>query len=144
MKGRITATVKTIQHPDPQRAVDVLARIILREILKPEKEDLEEGYEALIAGEIEAKVNDVLTTLKPSLSWKKEGEKSMDTLPQVLTIKDVSQYLRRSTKTVRDRIKSGEIRSYKEGQAYRIRREWMLEYEARLVAARGAPSEPAT
>lgn len=54
-------------------------------------------------------------------------------LPPVLTIKDVAEYFQRSTKTIRRRIKSGELRSYKEGQEHRIRREWLLEYEHRLM-----------
>lgn len=54
-------------------------------------------------------------------------------LPPVLTIKDVANYLQRSTKTIRNRIKSGKIQSYKEGQEHRIRREWIYEYEQSLI-----------
>ncbi|MCY9733122.1 helix-turn-helix domain-containing protein [Paenibacillus alvei] len=54
-------------------------------------------------------------------------------LPPVLTIKAVAEYFQRSTKTIRRRIKSGELRSYKEGQEHRIRREWLLEYEEQLI-----------
>ncbi|APB77435.2 DNA-binding protein [Paenibacillus polymyxa] len=54
-------------------------------------------------------------------------------LRPVLTIKDAASYLQRSTKTIRNRIKAGEIRSYKEGQEHRIRREWLLEYEQSLI-----------
>ncbi|BFH70646.1 hypothetical protein J27TS7_57600 [Paenibacillus dendritiformis] len=54
-------------------------------------------------------------------------------LPPVLTVKDVAEYLRRSTKTIRRRIDSGEIRSYREGREHRIRREWLLEYEQQLM-----------
>lgn len=34
----IRVTVKLIPHPDPQRAIDVLARLVLNEILQQEKE----------------------------------------------------------------------------------------------------------
>ncbi|EJW19193.1 helix-turn-helix domain-containing protein [Paenibacillus alvei] len=61
------------------------------------------------------------------------NELQIITLPPVLTIKDAAEYFQRSTKTIRRRIKSGEIRSYKEGQEHRIRREWLLEYEQRLM-----------
>ncbi|MCY9761612.1 helix-turn-helix domain-containing protein [Paenibacillus alvei] len=54
-------------------------------------------------------------------------------LPLVLTIKDAAEYFQRSTKTIRRRIKSGELRSYKEGQEHRIRREWLLDYERQLI-----------
>lgn len=62
-----------------------------------------------------------------------EPTSSKASLPPVLTIKDVAAYLQRCTKTIRNRIKSGELRSYKEGQEHRIRREWLLEYEQRLM-----------
>src|SRR5690349_10429478 len=55
-------------------------------------------------------------------------------LPAILTIKDAASYLRRCTKTIRNRIKSGELKSFREGQEHRIRREWLLEYEASLVS----------
>ncbi|MFB0840990.1 helix-turn-helix domain-containing protein [Paenibacillus oleatilyticus] len=54
-------------------------------------------------------------------------------LPPVLTIKDAATYLQRSTRTIRRRIQAGEIRTYREGQEHRIRREWLLEYEERLI-----------
>lgn len=57
----------------------------------------------------------------------------IDSLPRVLTIKETAEYLRRSPMTIYRRIKSGELRSYKEGQEHRIRREWLLEYEQQLI-----------
>lgn len=54
-------------------------------------------------------------------------------LPPVLTIQDAATYFKRCTKTIRNRIKSGDIKSYKEGQEYRIRREWIHEYEQSLI-----------
>lgn len=54
-------------------------------------------------------------------------------LPPILTVSDVARHLRRSTKTIYRRIHSGELRSYKEGHDHRIRREWVLEYERRLM-----------
>lgn len=60
-----------------------------------------------------------------------------ENLPPVLTIKQVATYFSRSTKTIRNRIKSGELRSYREGQEYRFRREWILEYEQSLIMKGG-------
>ncbi|MGG6478249.1 hypothetical protein ABHN03_13635 [Paenibacillus sp. NRS-1775] len=36
--AQISATVKTIPHPDPQRLVDLWARIVLKELLRREQE----------------------------------------------------------------------------------------------------------
>jgi len=36
MKAEINTTVKFVPHPDPQRLVDVWARLILKEILRQE------------------------------------------------------------------------------------------------------------
>lgn len=55
-------------------------------------------------------------------------------LPPVLKLKDVAAYFQRSTWTIRRRTKNGDIRSYKEGQEYRFRREWVLEYEQECIA----------
>lgn len=63
---------------------------------------------------------------------------SANGLPQVMTIKDAAHYLRRCTKTVRTRIKSGQIRSYREGNQFRIRREWLLEYESSLIESKSS------
>lgn len=55
-------------------------------------------------------------------------------LPNVLTLQEVADHLRRSTDTVRRRIKSGKLKAYLEGpHGYRIRREWLLDYEASLT-----------
>lgn len=66
-----------------------------------------------------------------------KSEMNVD-LPPVLTLKDAAAYLQRCTKTVRTRIKSGEIKSYKEGQAHRIKKEWILEYEQSLIKQGGS------
>ncbi|MDH6675771.1 excisionase family DNA binding protein [Paenibacillus sp. LBL] len=55
-------------------------------------------------------------------------------LPAILTIQEAATHLRRCTKTVRNRIKAGKLRSFKEGQEHRIRREWLLEYEESLIS----------
>ncbi|BFH16539.1 helix-turn-helix domain-containing protein [Paenibacillus melissococcoides] len=55
-------------------------------------------------------------------------------LPPVLKLKDVAAYFQRSTWTIRRRTKNGDIRFYKEGQEYRYRREWVLEYEQQLIS----------
>lgn len=38
MTAKIKVTIETVPHPDPKRAVDVMARIILNDILKQEEE----------------------------------------------------------------------------------------------------------
>ncbi|WP_254639638.1 helix-turn-helix domain-containing protein [Cohnella sp. GbtcB17] len=50
-----------------------------------------------------------------------------------MTVKEVAHYLRRCTKTILTRLESRDLRGYKEGRKWRIRREWLLEYEQRLI-----------
>lgn len=38
-KGVINVTVKTVPHPDPHQAIDVFARIIVKEILGQEQKE---------------------------------------------------------------------------------------------------------
>ncbi|TNJ68189.1 helix-turn-helix domain-containing protein [Paenibacillus hemerocallicola] len=67
--------------------------------------------------------------------------RAVDQLPLVLTLKDAAEYLQYSVMTIRRRVWSGRIRSYREGQEHRIRREWLLEYEASLIAASQSSKE---
>lgn len=39
MKTNISATVKFVPHPDPQRAIDVMAKLVLKELLRLEAEE---------------------------------------------------------------------------------------------------------
>lgn len=43
MKAEIKTTVKMIPHPEPQRLVDMWARIVVNEIFRQEAEGTEEG-----------------------------------------------------------------------------------------------------
>lgn len=53
-------------------------------------------------------------------------------LPPTLKIDQAAEYLGVSVNTMRRRIKSGAIKSYKDGHLRRIRREALLEYVNRL------------
>ncbi|MDH6670221.1 excisionase family DNA binding protein [Paenibacillus sp. LBL] len=56
-------------------------------------------------------------------------------LPPVCKIADVMDYFQLSRTTIYRLIKSGKIKSYKYGNKPRIKREWVLEYEAELVGS---------
>jgi excisionase family DNA binding protein len=56
-------------------------------------------------------------------------------LPPVCKIADVMDYFQLSRTTIHRLIKSGKIKSYKYGNKPRIKREWVLEYEAELVGS---------
>jgi excisionase family DNA binding protein len=55
-----------------------------------------------------------------------------------LDVKDVADYLKISVWTVKNRLRAGELKGYKQGIYWRIKREWLLEYEASLIAASAA------
>lgn len=54
-------------------------------------------------------------------------------LRPTLDVKAVADYLNVSTITVKRRIKDGKLRAYKDGGYWKIKREWLLEYEERLI-----------
>lgn len=56
-------------------------------------------------------------------------------LPPVCKIADVMDYFQLSRTTIYRLIKSGKIKSYKYGNKPRIKREWVLEYEAELMCS---------
>lgn len=39
MKAQINVTVRTVPHPDPDRLIDMWARIVLKELLRRETEE---------------------------------------------------------------------------------------------------------
>ncbi|MDX2330391.1 hypothetical protein GOL43_33465 [Sinorhizobium medicae] len=45
------------------------------------------------------------------------------------------EYFQVSESTVRREMKSGKLKSYKQGQQRRTTLEWVLEYEAELIAS---------
>lgn len=54
-------------------------------------------------------------------------------LPPVCKITDVMDYFQISRSSVYRLMKSGELKSYKHGNKPRIKREWIMEYEAKLI-----------
>jgi excisionase family DNA binding protein len=54
-------------------------------------------------------------------------------MPKILTVKQVADYLKVSKPTVDRRISSGELQSYKNGRLRRIKLEDLLIYEAKLI-----------
>lgn len=56
-------------------------------------------------------------------------------LPPVCKISDVMDYFQLSRTTIYRLMKSGKIKSYKFGNKPRIKREWVLEYEAELMGS---------
>lgn len=55
-------------------------------------------------------------------------------LPPVCKITDVMDYFQLSRTTIYRLLKTGEIKSYNYGNKPRIKREWVLEYEEKLIA----------
>lgn len=58
----------------------------------------------------------------------------VDMLPPILTVDDVAQRHRKSMWTILRRIHDKKLKAYKDGGEWRIRREWLLEYERSLMA----------
>ncbi|MEK3950925.1 helix-turn-helix domain-containing protein [Paenibacillus sp. FSL H7-0703] len=54
-------------------------------------------------------------------------------LKPTLDVIDAAEYLKVSKYTVINRIKQGKLKAYKQGGRWRIRREWLLEYENDLL-----------
>lgn len=54
-------------------------------------------------------------------------------LRPTLDVVDAADYLNVSKYTVINRIKAGKLRAYKQGIHWKIKREWLLEYEASLI-----------
>lgn len=59
-------------------------------------------------------------------------EQTTDLRP-TLDVVDAADYLNVSKYTVINRIKAGKLRAYKQGIRWKIKREWLLEYEASLI-----------
>ena len=54
-------------------------------------------------------------------------------LQPTLDVKDVATHLKVSVWTVKNRLRAGQLKGYKQGIYWRIKREWLLEYEASLI-----------
>ncbi|MGN7760489.1 helix-turn-helix domain-containing protein [Paenibacillus sp. 22594] len=53
-------------------------------------------------------------------------------LKPTIDVLDAADYLNISKYTVINRIKAGELKAYKQGKHWKIKREWLLEYEEGL------------
>ncbi|MEK3788783.1 helix-turn-helix domain-containing protein [Paenibacillus sp. FSL K6-1230] len=54
-------------------------------------------------------------------------------LRPTLDVIDAAEYLNVSKYTVINRIKEGKLKAYKQGRGWRIKSEWLLEYEQQLI-----------
>ncbi|WP_342480092.1 helix-turn-helix domain-containing protein [Paenibacillus sp. FSL L8-0340] len=57
----------------------------------------------------------------------------IEELKPTIDVLDAADYLNISKYTVINRIKAGELKAYKQGRCWRIKREWLLEYEGGLL-----------
>jgi excisionase family DNA binding protein len=55
-------------------------------------------------------------------------------LPPTLNVKDVMGYFNTSKSTIERAITAGKLKCYKQGQIRKFKREWVLEYEAAIIA----------
>lgn len=53
-------------------------------------------------------------------------------LGPTLDVIDAAKYLKVSKYTVINRIKQGRLKAYKQGRGWRIKKEWLMEYEKEL------------
>lgn len=61
----------------------------------------------------------------------------MDQLPNILTVKQVAEYLGWHPNTVYSRCTSGELKSFKSGNSRRIRKEAFLEWIESMENSKG-------
>ena len=57
-------------------------------------------------------------------------------LRPTLDVVDAADYLSVSKYTVINRIKAGQLKAYKQGRQWKIKREWLLDYEAAIIRKR--------
>lgn len=57
----------------------------------------------------------------------------VDLLPPILTVDDIAKRHHKSMWTIHRRIHEKKLKAYKDGGEWRIRREWLLDYEDRLM-----------
>lgn len=55
-------------------------------------------------------------------------------LPPTLNRIDVMEYFNCGRSTIERAIQSGQLKCYKQGQVRKFKREWVLEYEAQMIA----------
>lgn len=61
-------------------------------------------------------------------------------LPPILTVMDVARRHQKSMWTILRRIHSKKLRAYKDGGEWRIRREWLIDYEQSMIDAQESPN----
>ncbi|WDZ57699.1 helix-turn-helix domain-containing protein [Paenibacillus polymyxa] len=59
---------------------------------------------------------------------------TLERLPPVLSLRQAAQYLGLSVVTLKRRIYEKKLKAYKDGGRWKIRREWILEYETNLLS----------
>ncbi|MFD1179664.1 helix-turn-helix domain-containing protein [Paenibacillus puldeungensis] len=57
----------------------------------------------------------------------------MDELPPIVSVDDVAEYFKVCRSTVFKAMKSGKLKYYKFGRQRRIKREWVMEFEASMI-----------
>lgn len=58
----------------------------------------------------------------------------MDELPPIASVDDVAEYFKVCRSTIFKAMRSGKLKSYKFGRQRRIKREWVMEFEASMIA----------
>lgn len=58
---------------------------------------------------------------------------TIEQLRPTIDVLDAAAYLSISKYTVINRIKAGKLKAYKQGRYWKIKREWLLEYEGALL-----------
>ncbi len=62
-----------------------------------------------------------------------QGLRDTEKKIQIMDVKEAAEYLGISAWTVKNRIRTGVLRAYKQGNYWRIKREWLLDYERQLI-----------
>ncbi|GJM84089.1 hypothetical protein HMSSN139_65850 [Paenibacillus sp. HMSSN-139] len=63
----------------------------------------------------------------------------MDELPPIASVDDVAEYFKVCRSTIFKAMRSGKLKSYKFGRQRRIKREWVMEFEASMIADADQP-----
>ncbi len=89
--------------------------------------------DAQLAAIIREQLAQLIYEARQAQSKQLQIEQTVTRLDPILDVKDVASYLKVSVFTVKNRLRSGELRGYKQGGYWRIKREWLLEYERSLT-----------
>ena len=58
----------------------------------------------------------------------------MNELPPIASVDDVAEYFKVCRTTIFKAMRTGKLKSYKFGRQRRIKREWVMEFEASMIA----------